>query len=156
MGETIEVRRATAEHVEALLPMIADYWRFEAIPFDAVRVEPPLRRLLTEPRLGAGWIAYAGNTAAGYLLGVYVFSLEHRGLTAEIDELFVSAAHRGSGIGDRLLKAAEAEFRRAGCTNIALQLARDNDAARGFYRRHSYSERAGYELLDKRLINDRA
>jgi GNAT superfamily N-acetyltransferase len=116
-------------------------------------VGPSLRRLLAEPRLGAGWIAYSGNTAAGHLLGVYVYSLEHRGLTAEIDELFVSAPHRGSGIGDRLLMAAEFEFRRVGCTNIALQLARDNDKARGFYLHHGYTERAGYELLDKMLVD---
>ena len=50
-----------------------------------------------------------------------------------------------------LLRVAEEEFLQAGCTNVSLQFSRGNEAARGFYRRHAYTERAGYELLDKRL-----
>jgi hypothetical protein len=37
------------------------------------------------------------------------------------------------------------------CTNVSLQLGRGNDAAREFYRQHGYSDRAGFELLDKML-----
>ena len=94
------------------------------------------------------------GVAEGYLLAVYVFSLEHLGLTAEIDEFFVVPARRGQGTGAALLRAAEAEFRQAGCTNVALQLSRSNDSARAFYRRYDYAERSGYELLDK-MLDDR-
>lgn len=58
-------------------------------------------------------------------------------------------AEDGGGVA--MLDAAEAEFRRMGCTNVSLQLGRGNDAAREFYRRRGYSERSGYELLDKML-----
>ena len=100
---------------------------------------------------------YAARTMrmSGYLLAVYVFSLEHLGLTAEIDEFFVLPSARGKGLGDALLRLAEAEFLRRGCTNVALQLGRGNDQARVFYRAHGYSERAGYELLDKMLPDRR-
>jgi GNAT superfamily N-acetyltransferase len=146
------VRRATRDDVPVLLPLIAAYWDFEAIPgFDTRRIEPQLERLLSQPGLGAGWIAFAGEAPVGYLLAVYVFSLEHAGLTAEIDEFFVLPAGRGSGAGTQMLRAAESEFVRKECTNVALQLGRANDAARRFYRRHGYGERAGYELLDKML-----
>jgi GNAT superfamily N-acetyltransferase len=63
---------------------------------------------------------------------VYVFSLEHLGLTAEIDEFFVLPSVRSHGLGDGLLHRAEAEFVRRGCTNVALQLGRGNDRARVF------------------------
>ena len=39
----------------------------------------------------------------GYLLAVYVFSLKHLGLTAEVGELFVSPSRRGQNIGTQLL-----------------------------------------------------
>ena len=58
---------------------------------------------------------------------------------------------RGRGIGEELLRLAEAEFVRRGCTNVALQLGRGNDRARAFYRALGYGERQGYELLDKML-----
>jgi ribosomal protein S18 acetylase RimI-like enzyme len=106
---------------------------------------------LSHSTLGAGWIATVESAPAGYLLAVYVFSLEHLGVTAEIDEFFVSPSHRGSGIGAALLETAEAEFTRAGLTNVSLQLARNNDAARRFYHAHGYGNRSGYELLDKVL-----
>jgi GNAT superfamily N-acetyltransferase len=145
-------RRATMSDVSALLLLVKEYWTFERISgFDAEVVATQLTRLLCAPGLGAGWIAEREGAAAGYLLAVYVFSLEHLGLTAEIDELFVLPAQRGKGMGAELLRLAELEFARVGCTNVALQLSRSNDSAGAFYRRHGYRERSGYELLDKTL-----
>jgi GNAT superfamily N-acetyltransferase len=108
-----------------------------------------------DPRLGSGWIAFARGEAVGYLLAVYVHSLEHLGLTAEIDEFFVLPSARSKGLGEALLRLAEAEFLRRGCTNVALQLGRGNERARLFYRALGYRERAGFELLDKMLPDRR-
>lgn len=145
-----QVLRATASDVPRLLPLATAYREFERLPrCDPRRLAAEIERLLANPRLGAGWIAFADGEPAGYLLGVYVFSLEHLGLTAEIDELFVAPPQRGRGIGAALIQAAEAEFARAGCTNVSLQMSRDNNQARDFYRRHGYDERDGFELLEK-------
>ncbi len=138
--------------VPALVPLVADYWSFESIAgFDPARVATQLTRVLSEPGLGAGWVAFEEGVAVGYLLAVYVFSLEHSGLTAEIDELFVLPPQRGKGVGTELLAIAESEFVRRGCTNVSFQMSSTNDSARAFYRRHGYVERSGYELLDKSL-----
>ena len=97
--------------VPQLLPLVAQYWSFEGISgFHNTRVAKQLGRLLSAPSLGTGWIAEADGVVVGYLLAVYVFSLEHLGLTAEIDELFVLPVRRGQGVGAQLLRAAEAEF----------------------------------------------
>ena len=146
------IRPATVSDVPRLLPLVAQYWSFEGISgFHKTRVAKQLGWLLSAPSLGTGWIAEADGVVVGYLLAVYVFSLEHLGLTAEIDELFVLPVRRGQGVGAQLLRAAEAEFARRGCTNAALQLSRANQAAREFYLRHAYRDRSGYELLDKNL-----
>lgn len=149
------VRRATSADVTNLLGLVEEYWRFENIPgFDPARVGLQLRRLLTEAHLGSGWIALNDGMPVGYLLAVYVFSLEHLGLTAEIDEFFVLPKMRAIGIGGKLVQAAEAAFVAAGCTSVALQLARSNDSGRAFYLCRGYSPRSGYELLDKILTVD--
>jgi GNAT superfamily N-acetyltransferase len=148
----LQVRRATSNDVPILSSLVAAYWAFEGISgFDSPRVSAQLARLLGEPRLGCGWLALVDGVPVGYLLGVYVFSLEHLGLTAEIDEFFVLPQQRGHGVGAEMLGAAEVEFLHAGCTNVSLQLSRGNDSARAFYRRHGYAERSGYEILDKAL-----
>lgn len=148
----VKIRMALVDDVPSLAQLVAAYWDFERIPgFDDERVAVQLRRLLSDPAMGTGFIALDKDLPAGYLLAVYVFSLEHLGVTAEIDEFFVLPSHRGTGVGSGLLVAAESEFARAGCTNVSLQLGRENDSAREFYHRHGYGKRSGYELLDKML-----
>jgi GNAT superfamily N-acetyltransferase len=152
---TGEIRAVSATDIPALLPLVEEYWRFEDIAgFDAARVGRELGRGLADTQLASAWIAHARGAPVGYLLAVYVFSLEHLGLTAEIDEFFVLPSARGKGVGDGLLRLAETEFLRRGCTNVSLQLGRGNDGARAFYRRHGYGERAGFELLDKMLAEN--
>ena len=147
-----EIRKAVINDVPDLLGLVEQYWAFENIAgYNPVRIAASLERLISHPHLGGGWIVHVGEKPAGYLLAVYVFSLEHFGLTAEIDEFFVLPEYRARGIGANLLRTAELTFVLAGCTNASLQLSRGNEAAREFYRRHGYSERSGYELLDKNL-----
>ena len=152
MTRAINITPATTADIERLLPLVEQYWRFEAIEgFDARRLAELLQRVMSDESLGHVWLAEVDGNAAGYLLAVYVFSLEHQGLTAEIDEFFVGPAYRSLGIGSQLLASAEATFRLRGCTNVALQIGRDNDEARAFYRAHGYADRAGFDLVDKDL-----
>jgi len=146
------IRRAVAADIPALVALVGLYWDFEHIDgFDEKRTRTVLGSFLANPALGCGWIAEHSGKTVGYLLACYVFSLEHGGMTAEIDEFFVLPSHRGSGLGRRMLTNAEGTFLEVGCTNVALQLGRGNDAARAFYRRSGYRERDGYELMDKML-----
>ena len=146
----ITVRPASTADIPRIVPLVEQYWHFEGLrQFDAQAVATQLARLLTQRQLGAGWVAEDAGTIVGYLLAVYVFSLEHLGLTGEIDELFVVDSHRGHGTGQSLLLTAEQALQRAGCTNIALQLGRSNDKARRFYLSQGYTPRPGFELFDK-------
>jgi GNAT superfamily N-acetyltransferase len=150
--EDIHIRLAAPPDSVALVPLVEQYWRFEAIEgFDAARVATLLTQVLADPALGRVWIAIVDGRPAGYLLAVFVFSLEYQGLTAEIDELFVVSRHRGLGLGGKLLDDAEAYFRDAGCTRVALQIGRDNEAARAFYQRRGFAGRNGFELVSKSL-----
>ena len=152
MSSTTSIHAATVEDIDALLPMVEGYWRFENIEgFDLARMRALLTRVLEDASLGRAWVARVYGEPAGYLLAVYVFSLEYQGLTAEIDECYVIPQHRGLGLGASLLAAAEAQFRIEGCTNVSLQLGRSNEAARNFYRQHGFEDRAGFELVSKML-----
>ncbi len=152
MSESSSIQPATVDDIDSLLPMVEQYWRFENIEgFDPARVRALLTRVLDDASLGRAWIARVYGEPAGYLLSVYVFSLEHQGITAEIDEFFVIPQHRGLGIGAGMLAAAEAQFRIEGCTNVSLQLGRSNEAARKFYQQHGFEDRAGFELVSKLL-----
>jgi ribosomal protein S18 acetylase RimI-like enzyme len=146
------IRPATTDDVASMIQLVGQYWRFEAIEgFDSSKIQALLKRVIAEPALGQAWLATVEGRSAGYLLAVFVFSLEYQGLTAEIDELFVSPDHRGQGLGGRLLDTAEESFRARGCTKVFLQVGRDNDEARAFYRSRGFRGRNGFALVDKNL-----
>jgi GNAT superfamily N-acetyltransferase len=152
MTEPIQIHPATPDDIEQLLPLVEQYWRFEAMEgFDPTRMRKLLMRLLDDASLGRAWLASVYDEPAAYLLSVYVFSLEHQGLTAEIDEFFVLPQHRNLGLGGRMLSTAEAQFRIEGCTNVSLQLGRSNEAARRFYKQNGFEDRDGFELVSKSL-----
>jgi ribosomal protein S18 acetylase RimI-like enzyme len=146
------IRAAAMADIAGVASLAERYWEFESIGgFDRQRIETLLGRLLGEPQRGACWVAENGGRLCGYLLAVFMFSLEHGGLMAEIDELFVSHDMRSAGVGSRLVAQAERSFAERGLVRLQLQLGVDNERARQFYERHGFRRRAGYELLDKPL-----
>jgi GNAT superfamily N-acetyltransferase len=146
------VRAAIPADVARIAPLVRQYWEFESITgFDQPRIESLLRDLLAAPERGACWVADLRGKLIGYLLASYIFSLEHGGLMAEIDELFVTSAERSGGVGSRLLDAVERDMQARGLIRLQLQLAVGNGDARAFYARRGFCSRAGYELLDKPL-----
>jgi GNAT superfamily N-acetyltransferase len=146
------LRLATPGDVAQVAALVEQYWEFESIGgFARPRIEALLGGLLAEPQRGACWVAEADGRLCGYLLAVFMFSLEHGGLMAEIDEVFVSREMRSAGVGSHLVARAERDLAERGLVRLQLQLGIDNHRARLFYERHGFRRRAGYELLDKPL-----
>ena len=152
----MSVRVAVMEDISGIASLVESYWEFESISgFDRTRVETLLGQLLAEPERGACWVAEQGGRLCGYLLAVYMFSLEHGGLMAEIDEVCVSPECRSLGIGSLLVAGAERDLAQRGLVRLQLQLGVDNSRARHFYERHGFGRRSGYVLLDKPLDGGR-
>ena len=146
------VRSATSKDVPALAGLVERYWKFELIGgFARTRIEMLLTEFLAAPERGACWVVESDGQVRGYLLAVFMFSLEHGGLMAEIDEFFVADELRAMGSGSRLLARAERDLAERGLVRLQLQLGVDNRRARHFYERHGFTRRAGFELLDKAL-----
>jgi GNAT superfamily N-acetyltransferase len=146
----VRVRRATITDAGGIAVLVARYWEFEQIEgFDFARIERLLRTLLSNPQQGACWVAELDGRLSGYLLAVILFSLEHGGMMAEIDEVFVTAAARSGGVGSLLLAAAERDLAASGVVRVQLQLGVANTRGREFYERHGFRRRPGYELYDK-------
>jgi GNAT superfamily N-acetyltransferase len=136
----------------ALAGLVEQYWSFENIAgFDAGRVESLLHAALFADDRARCWLAEQAGGVGGYLLAVLVFSLEHGGMMAEIDEFFVTPACRRQGVGAALLLTAEKVLQESGVRCVQLQLGSGNARARDFYAARGYGRRAGFELWDKAL-----
>jgi len=148
------IRPATIEDVAGIASLVQRYWEYESVDgFDRPRIETLLGALLAEPGRGACWVAETEGRLCGYLLAAFLFSLEHGGSMAEIDELFVSSEMRSLGVGALLLARAEGELAQRGLVRLQLQVGVANPRGRNFYARHGFRRRAGYELLDKPLAS---
>jgi ribosomal protein S18 acetylase RimI-like enzyme len=64
------------------------------------------------------------------------------GPAAWLEDMVVSPARRGEGIGKELLEAATEFASLRGATRITLLTDRGNEAAQRFYRRHGFRESA--------------
>jgi GNAT superfamily N-acetyltransferase len=149
---SLSVRTAAGSDIPQLLALIRRYWEFEGIAgFEALRIELLLKHLIGVPHSGAVLVAKIAGQLVGYLVAVTMPSLEHRGLMAEIDELFVVPEARARGVGRQLLASLEQALAARGCVRLQLQLGVANRGARAFYRRLGYAPREGYTLYDKPL-----
>lgn len=143
---------ADASTIPVLVELMRQYWEFEQIRgFSEQRAEALLNVFFNQTELGAGWIAYSEQQVLGHILCSTVFSFEHGGLTAAIDELYVIAEARGQGVGRLLVQHAETEMRKAGCVHIEMEVAARNGRAQRFYSLLGFASRAGYSMMHKPL-----
>ena len=151
-GNLPRVRAATTNDLPGLVRRVGDYWSFEGLEgFNPAGIRTQLRRLLSAPHLGSIRVAGEPTDLAGYVIVVFVFSLEHSGLTAEIDELYVTPQWRRRGLASELLAAAERLSRQAGCTGMFLQIGQANEVAHELYAGRGFVPRQGFEMLEKPL-----
>jgi [ribosomal protein S18]-alanine N-acetyltransferase len=74
----------------------------------------------------------------GKIVGFVVVDRDHQG-QAHVITIDVLPEARRSGLGSRLMTAAEERLRTLGCSTVFLEAAVDNAAALAFYKRHGYS-----------------
>jgi GNAT superfamily N-acetyltransferase len=124
------------------------------------------RRLGWYRRLLAQGAVYLTATAAeGDLIGYAVIALESgaddtfevTGGIAEVVTLVVTADRRSTGVGRRLLAAAESVARDAGFDTVKIAVMGGNAAAQDFYEANGYAvaEHVLYRNLQARNLEDR-
>lgn len=105
----------------------ADSWRRRRARYEQWLQEPDARLLLAE-RDGEA-VGYAFLRVGGEEATVVT------GRVGDLESLSVAEAHRGQGIGERLVRAAIDHFEAAGATEWGLAVFEGNDRALAFYER---------------------
>lgn len=132
----IAVRDAGARDVAAVVALLARQLDEHDIALAPDALERSVRTLLGDPRLGHVLVACASDgEIAGVAVLSFLFTLEHGGPAAWLDELYVTDARRGRGIGERLVDAALGVARARGCVALDLEVEPGHDAATRLYER---------------------
>lgn len=96
-----------------------------------------LRHFLNRPR-AVRIIAEKGGQIEGFVIADHFHSRRSDERMGRIITIDVLPEARRSGLGSRLLKAAEEKVREAGAGYLSLETAVDNLTALRFYKRHGY------------------
>ena len=139
IGSETEIRiaRASTADLDALLPLVREFYAGERLPHDERVLRRALGELWAEPMHGGIWLARQGQPV-GYGILCCGFSLEYGGRDAFVDELYVRPGFRDRGIGNRLLDAMEEECRRRGIAALHLEVDHGNPAGRRLYVRRGF------------------
>lgn len=95
-------------------------------------------------------IAYEGDKAVGFCVGLIVKTICYKNCRLDIETLFIKEAYRNKGIGKKLLQFMEKTALAKGITHFHLVTQQNNQAVRSFYEKIGYKN-TGEILLDKTL-----
>jgi GNAT superfamily N-acetyltransferase len=130
----IEIAPVSTAEFEALLPLIAAYQRFyEVEQIDAERNRSFFRRFLAPSEDGVLLGARDGGKLVGYACLYWHFSSLSAAESVLMNDLFVSEAVRGRGVGRALIEASAAVARERGAAHLEWATAPDNLAAQRLY-----------------------
>jgi ribosomal protein S18 acetylase RimI-like enzyme len=130
--ESVTIRTAVSEDVPALVRLINAAFLVEQFVFDGDRINTEETRAFMD----AGVFLLAED-AAGFVGCVYLEIRQGRGY---LGLLAVDPARQGSGLGSKLVAAAEDYFRAGGCSAVDLRVISQRTPLPSFYRRLGYVE----------------
>ena len=98
-----------------------------------------LRGVIEVPGRGLLLGMWQATRCIGIAYVSLVWTLEHGGHSAWLEEFYLDPEFRGQGLGTRFLLAIEAACLADGCAAVDLEIDADHERVRSLYERHGYS-----------------
>lgn len=134
MPNEIDVAPLTPEDFEQVVPLIAAYQRFrKAGDVDDERNRAFFRRFLAPSEDGLLLGARGGGELLGYACLYWHFSSTAAAETVLLNDLYVTEAARGAGVGRALIEASAEVARERGAHSLEWETAPDNRTAQRLY-----------------------
>ncbi len=138
MPSDLEIRPLRPEELPAAVALLRRQLEEHDIALAEDALERSVRALGEDPSLGRVLVAIDGSALVGVAVLTFLWTLEHGGPGAWLDELYVDPAQRRRGIGQRLTEAALAVAAERGAVALDLEVEEGHDAAERLYRRMGF------------------
>jgi len=132
------IRVAGRADREALRALLGAQLREHGIRLERAVLGRAIDGLLERPERGRLLLAERSGRPLGVAALSFVWTLEHGGLSAWLDELYVEPEARGGGTGAALLEAAIAAAAEAGARALDLEVEEDHARVTALYLRHGF------------------
>ena len=135
--------------------LVRAYYDFDDHEYEPGLHGPALDAICAgDPNVRA-WIIEAPKNGksevAGYLILTIGFSMQYGGRDGYLDELFLTAAYRGKGLGRQVMTFLDTQVKRLGFHYLHLEVVKANERARRLYESLGWEE-TGCLLMSKRLV----
>jgi GNAT superfamily N-acetyltransferase len=147
----IRIDCATAEDLPQLADLLTELFALESdFAPDRAKQLRGLAAILAEPQLGRLFVLRVDGQVAGMANALITISTSEGGKVLLLEDVIVSHAHRGGGLGRKLINHVLDWAKQQGMTRVTLLADRDNTPALDFYRKLGFG-RSNMTVLRKPL-----
>ena len=136
----ITIQKATLEDKESLNDLLKRQFDEHKIVYTAEIIDAAVLEMIERNDLGSFLVAKEKDLVIGFAAISYVWTLEHGGKSAWLDELYVLPEHRSRGVGSALVERAVEEVQREGCKAIDLEVEEERGRAELLYERKGFKK----------------
>ena len=148
----MEIVTAAVDDIPALVDLLSILFAQEAeFSPDSQAHTRGLATIMSNPDIGLILVAKDQGQVIGMVNILFTVSTALGERVGILEDMIVSPAWRGAGIGTRLLRQAIAQAQEQGCRRLTLLTDADNRSAHRFYERHGFvlSEMVPFRLVLK-------
>lgn len=124
--------------IETITQMMQDFYAIDNYPIDIDVSKKLFEEFISNENLGNVWIIYNDSEVVGYVILTFVFSFEHQGRIAFIDELFIKESARGKGIGSYTIQFIKEQIPKLSLKLLYLEVENHNENAQKLYLSHDF------------------
>jgi GNAT superfamily N-acetyltransferase len=140
----LSIACATEEDVADVASLLGVQLDEHGIDMPRDAVVRALHGIVTRPERGRVLVARKDGLAVGFAVLPFTWTVEHGGLSAWLDEVYVIPELREHGVGTKLLLVAMEVVRADGCIAIDLEVDADHARVESLYLRY------GFRLLPRK------
>jgi GNAT superfamily N-acetyltransferase len=134
----LDIRPATRTDCAPLAKLMRAQFREHHIRLSGDAIAHVIDGALQRPAWARLLVATSGGKPVGFAALSFMWTYEHGGRSAWLDELYVKPAHRGRGIGRELLHAAYRVAAKAGAAALDLEVDAGHRDAERLYAREGF------------------
>ena len=137
--EAVTVRPAEDADRPALLALMRAQFREHHIDLSDEGIARAIEGVLREPSLGRILVATLAGTTVGFAALSFMWTYEHGGRAAWLEELYVEPTYRGGGIGQALLRSVYQLAAECGAVALDLEVEATHRRVEQLYARHGFT-----------------
>jgi GNAT superfamily N-acetyltransferase len=141
------MRQALPKDIATLVALMAEFYAESDYKLDQAITEKAFAALLADERLGYVWIIDENGKDVGYVVITLRYGMEHGGLMACLDDLFVIPQSRNRGLSTAALLQVRDFCKSIGVRAITVEVGHSNGPAQTVYRRLGLAKLPDRQLL---------